>query len=400
MRELSLYVHIPFCVRKCLYCDFLSFSMEKLCGAAADEKQEKEKVFTSYVNLLKKEIRAWGKQCQNRRVISIFFGGGTPSLLPHPCLHTLMQEIRSSFVVDESAEITMEMNPGTVTQESLSAYRTDGINRLSIGLQSASDEELTRIGRIHTYAAFEECFRWARKTGFSNINVDLMAALPGQSMTSYRRTLERVCALSPEHISAYSLILEEGTPLYERQELYHFPSEEEDREMYLLTEKLLGAAGYQRYEISNYAKDGYACRHNQVYWTRGDYLGLGLGAASMMENRRWQNPADMAEYGQYCELAQDAAWQRLNGWESASQALSHREQMEEFMFLGLRLTEGVSRDVFHRTFGLSVEEVYGQVLEKHMRQGLLQMEGDRIFLTGRGLDVSNYVMSDFLLDEK
>ena len=380
MRELSLYVHIPFCVRKCLYCDFLSFSVA--------EKRER---IINYVNLLAKEIKMWGEDCKDRTVVSIFFGGGTPSLLEGNEMELLMEQIRESFVLTKDAEITMEMNPGTVSRENLVAYQKAGINRLSIGLQSARDEELKAIGRIHTYAEFQDSFARARQAGFENINIDLMAALPGQDIASYRSTLEKAVAFSPEHISSYSLILEEGTFLYDRQDDYRFPTEDEEREMYDLTEEILQNAGYHRYEISNYAKDGYECRHNKVYWRRGDYLGLGLGASSMMENRRWKNPSDPEEYRRYVEGKKP-----LKG--ISMQTLTVQEQMEEFMFLGLRLTAGISIREFAACFGTDIESVYGEVLERHYRQKTMQKSGDRIWLTKRGMDVSNYVMADFLFD--
>lgn len=380
MRELSLYVHIPFCVRKCLYCDFLSFSVA--------DKREK---INSYVNLLAEEIGMWKEACKDRTVVSIFFGGGTPSLLEGDEMELLMEQIRESFVLTKDAEITMEMNPGTVSRESLIAYRRAGINRVSIGLQSARDEELKAIGRIHTYAEFQECFAWARQAGFENINIDLMAALPGQDIASYRSTLEKAVALSPEHISSYSLILEEGTFLYDRQDDYRFPTEDEEREMYDLTEEILQNAGYHRYEISNYAKAGYECRHNKVYWQRGDYLGLGLGASSLMDNRRWKNFSDVEEYRRYVEDRET-----LGGL--SVQTLTVQEQMEEFMFLGLRLTNGVSAREFAACFGTELESVYGEVLKRHYRQKTMQKNGDRICLTKRGMDVSNYVMADFLFD--
>ncbi|MDE7197613.1 MAG: radical SAM family heme chaperone HemW, partial [Lachnospiraceae bacterium] len=288
MRELSIYIHIPFCVRKCLYCDFLS--------ASADAGK-----MESYVNLLLREIKEQSLFYGDHRVISIFLGGGTPSLLPAEAAGRILGQIRENYPVAADAEITMECNPGTVTAEKLGNYAAHGINRLSLGLQSTEDEELARIGRIHSYRDFLETYTLAREAGFRNINIDLMAALPGQSVGSYRRTLERVVKLSPEHISAYSLILEEGTPLYVNQSRYIFPTEDEDREMYALTGKYLAKAGYQRYEISNYARDGFACRHNRVYWRRGDYVGFGLGASSMVENVRWRNPKEHEAYAVYVD---------------------------------------------------------------------------------------------------
>ena len=406
MRELSIYIHIPFCVRKCLYCDFLSFPVQ--------EGQRTERI-SSYGNLLKREIEEAADRYGDYQVVSVFWGGGTPSLLPAETVAGIMETLYGSYRVAADAEITIEANPGTVTADGLRGYITAGINRISIGLQSTDDEELTRIGRIHDYRTFLETYELARAAGFRNINIDLMAALPGQSVSSYRKTLERTAALKPEHISAYSLILEEGTPLYERQDDYRFPTEEEDREMYLLTDAFLSACGYHRYEISNYALDGYECRHNKMYWQRGHYAGFGLGAASMVENVRWSNPATFGEYEVYTaglghgdgdtdgdgDADEDGRQQEHTqkaGSYPARQVLTREEQMEEFMFLGLRMMCGVSPAEFEKLFGRRIEDVYGDVLCRLYRQELLVRVSDRIRLTARGIDVSNRVMAEFLLD--
>lgn len=403
MRELSIYIHIPFCVRKCLYCDFLS--------ASADEGS-----IESYVNLLLCEIKKQSIFYGDHKVISIFMGGGTPSLLSSEATVRILKQIRKRYSVAADAEITIECNPGTVTSQKLQNYIAYGINRLSLGLQSTDDAELARIGRIHGYGDFLETYRMAREAGFQNINIDLMAALPGQSVGSYRRTLERVVGLLPEHISAYSLILEEGTPLYVNQKSYRFPTEDEDREMYELTGKYLAKAGYQRYEISNYAKGGFACRHNRVYWRRGDYVGFGLGASSMVENVRWRNPKEHEAYAVYVDqlgkqrsgqavshhmerVTEAAVWEARMKRAGADevQALTPEEQMEEFMFLGLRLTEGIDTGEFQRMFGKTVEEVYGKSIAEFEAQGLLTRAGERLMLTPRGIDVSNVVFAEFLI---
>lgn len=410
MRELSIYIHIPFCVRKCLYCDFLSFPMSEgengrwaLPGASRAVEME------SYVNLLEREIEGEAEKYGSHKVVSVFWGGGTPSLLEAEAVTRIMAALGRCYRLAEDAEITIEANPGTVTAGKLAAYQAAGINRLSIGLQSADDGELARIGRIHDYRAFLETYRAAREAGFRNINVDLMAALPGQSLESYRETLQKTAALGPEHISAYSLILEEGTPLYERQQDYCFPTEEEDREMYLLTDTYLSACGYHRYEISNYAREGYECRHNKVYWQRGDYAGFGLGASSMVQNVRWRNPEEFERYEAFVlggrgEERPSCACTDADGGPGGyraglvqRQALTAREQMEEFMFLGLRLIRGVSCEAFEEQFGRRIGEVYGPALDKLCGQGLLVRGDGRIRLTARGLDVSNYVCAEFLL---
>ena len=393
MRELSLYIHIPFCRRKCLYCDFLS-------APATDGEME------DYVNLLCQEIEERSIFYGGHRVISLFLGGGTPSLLTAEQVGGILKRTRSCFSVAEDAEITIECNPGTVTEEKLENYITYGIDRISIGLQSTDDEELLRIGRIHDYAAFLETYRLARKAGFQNINIDLMAGLPGQSVDSYQKTLERVIALEPEHISAYSLMLEEGTELYVNQSRYTFPTEEEDREMYLLTDKLLAAAGLRRYEISNYAREGRECRHNKVYWLRGDYVGFGLGASSMAADIRWKNPEVVEAYAE-CVGRMTGRAETLQKLPFAEmlretgrlevQELTGEEQMEEFMFLGLRLTAGIDPEDFRRTFGKPVEAVYGEPIARLTAQGLLERAGKGLRLTPRGIDVSNRVFAEFLL---
>ena len=384
-KSLELYVHIPFCVRKCEYCDFLS------APAGADTQQE-------YVRNLLLEIEQKGVRCTDYEVTTIFFGGGTPSILKAGWIADILNAIHRNFKVRKDAEITIECNPGTLTFEKLSIYKSAGINRISVGLQSASDAELRELGRIHTYEDFLKSYDLIRKKGFSNVNIDLMAALPGQTLKSYEQTLRRVLALKPEHISAYSLIIEEGTPFYEKYEADELlrekgekpqmlPSEETERLMYERTKELLFAHGYERYEISNYARRGYACRHNIGYWRRENYLGFGLGSASLLENERFHNTTDLADYlgGDYLAYEQEK--------------LDKKSQMEEFMFLGLRMTEGISTEWFRQTFGLTVELVYGPVLEQQIADRLLRKEDGRIFLTERGLDVSNYVMAQFLLDK-
>lgn len=393
-KHLSIYIHIPFCIRKCLYCDFLSFPLEKEGGLPSSLEIEDGPRVESYVNLLTQEIQSRALEYREHRVATVFFGGGTPSLLTGGQLGAILAEIRENYRLAKEVEITVEMNPATAVEKKLAEYKEAGVNRISIGLQSADDAELARIGRIHDYETFLRTYRQAREAGFRNINIDLMAALPGQDMESYRRTLKKVVELEPQHISAYSLILEEGTWLYEHREQFHFPTEEEDRDMYLYTGDYLEKYNYKRYEISNYAKAGYECRHNKVYWQRGDYVGFGLGAASMVGNVRWSNPVDLTEYEKYvCGMAENR-----DSITSVRHLLSISEQMEEFMFLGLRLMEGVSCAGFAREFGKGIEEVYGTVLTELFHQSLLEREGDRIRLTGRGIDISNYVMAQFLFD--
>lgn len=395
-RELELYFHIPFCARKCLYCDFLS--------APGDEGTK-----ARYMEALIRETVGRAGDYRDCRVVSVFVGGGTPSVVPSEKMCALLDTVGAEYDLAEDAEITLEVNPGTVDVEALRRYRQAGVNRLSIGLQSGDDGELAVLGRIHTYGQFLETYHRARECGFSNLNVDLMSALPGQTLQSYVATLGKVLTLdpAPEHISAYSLILEEGTPFYEmagRGEIC-LPDEECDRLMYEKTGEILERAGYQRYEISNYARPGYQCRHNCGYWRRREYLGLGIGAASLIGNCRFRNGDSLAAYmDDPLHVREDV------------QELTVEEQMEEFMFLGLRMIRGVSLAEFRDTFGMDMGKIYGTVIERNLRDGLLQYRGADasvsgcrlsgtgqempgygfLALTQRGIDVSNMVMAQFL----
>ena len=479
-QNLSLYLHIPFCVRKCLYCDFLS-------GPQSADVQEQ------YVEALCREIQETSPEYREYQVVSVFIGGGTPSvLLPEQTIR-IMETLKSCFTLTDTCEISMEMNPGTVTPEKMNAYRACGINRISIGLQSANDGELKALGRIHTCADFLKAYEMAVEAGFTNINVDLMSAIPEQTLKSYQETLQKVLALQPQpvHISAYSLIVEEGTPFYE-QEL-NLPDEETERRMYEITDDILRNAGYHRYEISNYAKAGKECVHNKVYWQRGNYLGLGIGSASLIQNVRFHNVTDIwsyvnlmlgensigneienasKEHGEKFQVEKDCLKKgnvekndlrkenaekeqvekltaekeqvekvnaeienvkkdnieknsaeegntEKNNMESGNaacpdknmigrvkklreevQELPVEEQMEEFMFLGLRMMEGVSERIFFENFGRRFEEVFPGVIEKHEKLGLLEVTGEEFVhlkLTSHGIDVSNQVFVDFML---
>jgi len=378
MREkLELYIHIPFCVRKCAYCDFLSFP------AGADVQRQ-------YVNKLMEEIKLAGAGFHETAVSSVFVGGGTPSVLAPSLMEEIFGKLRECFFIEEGAEISMEANPGTVSKEKLLAYRRAGINRLSFGLQSADNKELSALGRIHTWEEFLESFYLAREAGFDNLNVDLMSALPGQTVKSWEKTLKTVADLEPEHISAYSLILEEGTPFFEKygegRGTGILPDEDEEREMYHRTKEILKDCGYERYEISNYAKSGRECRHNVGYWTGVPYLGLGLGASSYVNGRRFKNESSLSSYlkerpGKRCE----------------EEILSVKDMEEEFFIVGLRMVRGVCLEEFEERFGKRAEEVYPGIMEKFVREGAAVMENGYFRLTDFGLDVSNYVMAEFIL---
>lgn len=419
MNELELYVHIPFCVRKCAYCDFLSFP------SSEDLRQK-------YVHALIREIRSCKNTYQGYRVPTVFIGGGTPSILSPAQIQAVFSAIRETFRMDPEAEITIEANPGTVTEEKLLAWKGAGVNRLSIGLQSVRDEELRMLGRIHDHRQFLDTWKLVRQAGMENVNIDLISAIPGQTPESWRETLRKTAELAPEHLSVYSLIIEEGTPFYERysngprdlrsedrergtkkdasqdvrdgaqgpadpagafgsddQQYPPLPDEETERLMYEETENILAEYGYARYEISNYAKPGCACRHNIGYWQRKAYLGIGLGSSSLIGKTRFCHTSDLETYlacagdpGKICE---------------EEQFLSEKEEMEEFMFLGLRMMCGVTKSEFLRLFSVPVDTVYGEPLKKLQGHGLLEIEEDTIRLTKRGIDISNYVFEQFLL---
>lgn len=369
----ELYIHIPFCVRKCAYCDFLS--------APGSEEAK-----ASYTKALLREIEA--VKTEKREVSSIFVGGGTPSALSPSLMGDIFEKIHESFSVAQDAEITIEANPGTLSKEKLFLYKNAGINRLSLGLQSPEAAELKSLGRIHTYEEFLESFSLAREAGFQNINVDLMCALPDQTYEGWIRNLRTVAALHPEHISAYSLIIEEGTPFAKRK--LNLPDEDTEYKMYEDTAGILEEYGYEQYEISNYAKKGLVCRHNIGYWTRKEYLGLGLGAASLWENQRFSNTSDFSAY-----LKESGSPEKIR---ENRETLSLEDEMSEFMFLGLRMTEGVSKAEFLESFGTPIESVYGKVLDKYKNMGLLEEKEGRIFLTRAGIHVSNGVMAEFLLE--
>lgn len=377
---LEIYIHIPFCIRKCLYCDFLSFPAD-------------EKVKNSYMEALLAEIETEAVHYKNDMVNTVFIGGGTPSVLSAKWIEKLLCKLKKNFYFAAEPEITIEVNPGTVDLEKMIGFRKSGINRLSIGTQSTNDEELKALGRIHSSQDFFHIFEMARNAGFDNINVDLMSALPGQDLEHYKKSLKAVMELRPEHISAYSLIIEEGTPFFEKKQQLQLPSEEEERLMYSETADILEEMGYYRYEISNYALQGRECRHNIGYWKRTNYAGFGLGASSLIENVRWKNTSDLTAYiNYYLENAQIVG---NEGIKTEVQRLDVQEQMEEFMFLGLRLTEGISKKDFYSAFNRDIHEIYGSVMDQLQRQELIAVS-ERVKLTDYGRDISNYVMAQFL----
>lgn len=378
-KDLGLYIHIPFCIKKCAYCDFLSWSGDK------DQKEE-------YVRDLEQEIRSYKTFAADYQVSTVYFGGGTPSILETGQIERIMGALRQTFRIEKKAEITLEMNPGTARKEKLKAYRQLGINRLSIGIQSVKNENLKLLGRIHTYEDFLESYHMAREAGFDNISGDLISSLPGQTLEEWKEELEILIRTPLEHLSVYQLIIEEGTEFYERygehEEL--LPDEETSREIYLWTGEYLENQGFRQYEISNYARAGKESRHNLRYWERKDYLGLGLGAASMIRNMRMSNTRDWEKYRTGCRDPRKIR--------EEVEFLEEPRQIEEFMFLGLRKTRGVSRKEFRRTFGKDLDLIYEKTLKKCLENGMLQESGDRIFLSEEGILLSNQIFADFLFD--
>ena len=377
-KPIGLYIHIPFCKQKCLYCDFPSF--------AGQEGQ-----MQGYVDALTKEIEIRGKEYIDRTVSSVFFGGGTPTTLFPSMLRQLLEAVWEHWTVEEGAEITTEANPGTLDREMAEALREMGFNRLSMGVQAWQNHLLKDMGRIHTIEVFQENYRAVREAGFGNVNVDLMFALPRQTMEDWQETVRNMAALSPEHISAYSLILEEGTPFFEKYERGELlPAEEElDREMYHWVVEYLNEMGYEQYEISNFAKKGKQSCHNRIYWLAEEYLGFGLGAHSFMDGERFHNPYDLQEY--------ISAKGKTDILKKEVESISETDAMAECMFLGLRLTEGVSFARFRQRFGKEMREIYGAQIKELTETGLLEEREDCIRLTKRGVDLSNLVFEKFLL---
>ena len=378
MKQLGMYLHIPFCTKKCYYCDFLSFP-------------HKESMTEEYAKCLKKEIESFVIK-DGEMISSIYIGGGTPSLLPAQVIADLLSSILKTGKVTKQAEITIEVNPKTVTKQKLLLYQKSRINRLSIGLQSTSNKRLNQLGRIHTYEDFLETYEFAKEVGFTNINIDLMIGLPNQTVEEVTNSIEKVLKLQPQHISVYSLIIEEGTPFEEmlKQKKLCLPDEEVERKMYWKVKKELESKGYIQYEISNFAKPGYASLHNLNCWNQEEYLGFGLGAHSYYENKRYSNTEKLEEYLEKGKKGDFSSLRKIH------EIQTKQDKEKEFMLLGLRKIEGVNISDFKFKFTENPLYLFRTQLNKLVKQQLLCIQGDNICLTNKGLDFANVVWEEFV----
>ncbi|UOW68486.1 radical SAM family heme chaperone HemW [Paraclostridium bifermentans] len=374
---LGLYIHVPFCAQKCYYCDFNSYKI--------NSNQKKE-----YLINIEREMKFYKEEFKDKCFDTVFFGGGTPSILTVSELKDLVNNIYKNFNIKNDAEITIECNPGTINREKLEAMKKMGINRLSIGLQATQNDHLKSIGRIHTYEEFEKNYYDALDIGFENINIDLMYALPNQKTQEWKDTLDKIIKLNPSHISAYSLILEEGTKLYDMYQNKEFELLDEDTDinMYHYTIDTLKRHGYNQYEISNYSKENLECKHNIIYWKCDNYLGLGPGASGFIGDTRYSNIEDICEYNK-CIM------QNIRPV-SEEIELTKKDKIEEFIFMGLRMNEGINIDVFKERFDTDFYDIYQEVMDKLIKRELVRFDGKNISLTQKGREISNSVFIEFL----
>jgi len=367
---ISAYIHIPFCKSKCNYCDFYSLTDQEL-------------LFEPYKNALITEIKSCA-ELESAQIATIFFGGGTPSLLPAEYLTEILEAFNN---LQKNSEITVECNPETICSGYFDKLKSAGVNRISFGLQSANDKMLKKLGRIHDVKTFESAYNSALQVGFNNINIDIMFSLPGQTLDDWEKTLNYVISVNPTHISAYGLKIEESTPFFNDSSL-NLPDDELDREMYYKANRMLKSVGYDRYEISNFAKSTFECEHNKVYWTHKDYISFGAAAHSFVNSQRFNNIADISKYiksnGNPRTLRQNFT------------DISKKDAMSEFMFLGLRMTDGVCKQKFFKQFNVDMFDIYNVQIKKLEKFGLLRQSNDRIFLTDRGIDLSNYAFCEFV----
>lgn len=375
MKKLGLYIHIPFCKKKCLYCDFPSYG-------------SMEKYMVDYAKALSIEIK---DKCKGKKFNTIFIGGGTPSYLSMEAWK-ILKETLNGVNKYEDCEFTVECNPGSFDKDKLEIIKAAGANRISIGLQACQDELLAKLGRIHSFDEFLKSFEMARNIGFKNINVDLMFAIPEQSFSQWKESLKKISELGPEHISCYSLIVEEGTPFYKmnKEGKLILPEEDTEVKMYNFTVEFLKNIGYKQYEISNFAKEHKECMHNLIYWSMDEYIGCGASAHSYFNNVRNKNERNVKKYIEKIISGEDASVQKHEN--------STKDSIEEFMFLGLRKTNGISISDFKSKFNVNIYDIYGSVINKYKGLGLIKVDHDKVFLSEKAVHISNTIMSDFILE--
>ena len=382
MKELGLYIHIPFCKQKCYYCDFVSYA-------------KNEKFFERYIGALLEEMNNFFDN-NDVEIKTIYIGGGTPSIIDAKYIEEIMNFFKEKDLLKKTKEITIEVNPGTVDEEKIKCYKKAGINRLSIGLQSTDDNMLKKIGRIHCYKDFLNTYKFAKEAGFDNINVDIMIGLPEQKISNVKNTLEEIINLEPEppkHISVYSLIVEENTPIEKmiNDGTLELPDEENERNMYWYVKNFLELNGYNHYEISNFAKDGYESIHNSDCWKQKEYIGFGVAAHSFIDDVRFGNTSNLDEYLRNCE---NKDFENNRIIDEVEKDLFSKEQ--EFMLVGLRMIDGVSIQAFKNKFGENPIFIFKSELSKLVEDGLLMVDFDRIKLTNKGLDLANLVWEEFV----
>ncbi|MBE6538142.1 MAG: radical SAM family heme chaperone HemW [Ruminococcaceae bacterium] len=378
-KNLGLYLHIPFCVKKCSYCDFYSFNPES------------EEFIENYVSAMMLQMEDISESCRSHTVNTVYLGGGTPSMLPASQLSRLLDSVKHNFKLEKNTEITMEVNPGTVNYKYLKAMRKAGINRLSIGMQSANDKELSTLGRIHTFAEFGETYKSARDAGFDNISIDIMYGLPSQTISSLRRTLEHVAELEPDHISLYCLKIEEGTPFFAMRDTLMLPDDDTEYDMYETAVEFLSRHGYERYEMSNFAKDGKYSRHNLKYWNCEEYIGIGAAAHSYFGGERYSVIRDASTYIDGLEVL-EAGISIID----ESRMIEKKESMNEYVMLRMRLDEGIDGALFRERYGVDFHKRFGQYLDEYIEGGFVKKTGENYSFTTKGMFVSNYILSAVL----
>lgn len=379
MKKIGIYVHIPFCKRKCFYCDFCSYA-------------NKTSLQERYVQALTKEITHRSKKNDNYKIDTIYIGGGTPSLIDSKFIKEILDCIKTNYNVCEDAEITIEINPGTVDENKIKSYKEDGVNRVSIGLQSCDDKLLEEIGRIHTYQDFENVYKMVNEVGINNINVDLMIGLPTQTIEDIEKTLDKIIEKNPNHISVYSLIIESGTVM-ERligENKLTLPDDETERKMYWLVKEKLEKNGYKQYEISNFAKEGFESKHNSNCWNQQEYLGFGIAAHSYIDNIRFSNISNLEKYIENIEE------NKFDNNSIIQEKQDSNSKMNEYMILGLRKIDGINYNEFYKKFKMHCQEVYKNEIEKLTKEGLITESKNGIKLSKKGLDLANVVWLEFV----